>query len=264
MAFVQANGIVLHVADLGQPDAPAIVFSNSLGSDFRIWEKVAQRLAGHYRIVLYDKRGHGLSDAPAGPYTIDDHVDDLAALLDYFGIAGTAVVGLSVGGMIAQRLAARAPERVKALVLCSTAARIGTVEGWAARIAAVEADGIASIADAILVHWFTPSFRRDRSAEYAGWRNMLARMPSGGYAATCAALRDADLRADAGRIAAPVLCVAGDHDGSTPPDLVRGTADLIAGARFSVIEGAAHIPCVERPDMMAGLIEDHLRGACHD
>lgn len=263
MAFVRANGIVVHVADVGRQDAPAIVFGNSLGSDFRIWQEVADRLAGRYRILLHDKRGHGLSDAPPGPYTIDDHTDDLLALLDHVGIAEAAVVGLSVGGMIAQRLAVRAPERVKALVLCCTAARIGTADGWATRIEAVRQGGIASVADAVLGNWFTPGFRRDRAADHAGWRNMLVRTTVEGYAGTCAAIRDADLRADAGRIAAPTLCVAGDHDGSTPPGLVRGTADLVAGARFSLIEGAAHIPCVEKPDVLASLIENHLREADH-
>lgn len=263
MAFVQANGLAFHVADSGGRERPAIVFSNSLGSDFRIWQEVADRLAERYRILLYDKRGHGLSDAPPGPYTIDDHTDDLLALFDHFGIANAAVVGVSVGGMIAQRLAARAPQRVKALILCSTATKIGTAESWAARAEAIRAGDIASIADAILVNWFTPGFRRDRTADYAGWRNMLARMPVEGYIATCAALRDADLHTDAGRIAAPTLCVAGAHDGSTPPDLVRATADLIPGARFTVIEGAAHIPSVEASDVLAGLIENHLREAGH-
>lgn len=263
MAFVQANGVVLHTASFGRFDAPAIVFSNSLGSDFRIWQEVADRLAGSYRILLYDKRGHGLSDAPPGPYTIDDHTDDLLALLDHFGVAEVAVVGVSVGGMIAQRLAVSAPERVKALVLCSTAAKIGTTESWAARVDAIRGGGIASIADAILVNWFTPDFRNDRTADYAGWRNMLARMPVEGYIGTCAALRDADLGAGAGSIAAPTLCVAGAHDGSTPPDLVRGLADRIPGARFALIESAAHIPSVEQPHVLADLIETHLREAGH-
>lgn len=261
--FIRANGIVLHTRLLGPADAPPLVFSNSLGSDFRIWDEVVERLAGRYRILLYDKRGHGLSDAPTGPYTIDDHADDFEALLDHFGIAGAAVVGLSVGGMIAQRLAVRAPDRVKALVLCGTAARIGSQEGWADRIGAVERAGIASVADSILELWFTADFRQRRADEFAGWRNMLVRMPADGYVATCATVRDTDLRADAARIAAPVLCVAGDQDGSTPPDLVQATAQLIPGARFTLIENAGHIPCVEQPEVLANLIREHLEGSSH-
>ena len=117
MAFVRANDIVLHARMLGKAEGPVLAFSNSLGSDFRIWEDVAALLGERYRILLYDKRGHGLSAAPPGPYTIDDHVDDLIALLDHFNLEKAAIVGVSLGGMIAQRLAVRAPERVKALVL---------------------------------------------------------------------------------------------------------------------------------------------------
>ena len=263
MAFVRANDIVLHARMLGKAEGPVLAFSNSLGSDFRIWEDVAALLGERYRILLYDKRGHGLSAAPPGPYTIDDHVDDLIALLDHFNLEKAAIVGVSLGGMIAQRLAVRAPERVKALVLCCTAAKIGTAESWATRIAAVTAGGIDSVADSILNVWFTQSFRSVHAAAFEGWRNMLVRMPADGYVASCASVRDADLRADASSIAVPVLCVAGDQDGSTPPDLVRGTADLISGARFALIEGAGHIPSVEKPGMLAGLIENHLDGAGH-
>lgn len=261
--FIRANGIVLHTRLIGAADGPALVFSNSLGSDFRIWEEVAARLAGRYRILLYDKRGHGLSDAPPGPYTIDDHADDLLALLDHFNIASAAIVGLSVGGMVAQRLAVRAPERVAAMVLCGTAARIGTPESWANRIGAVERGGIASVAESILELWFTADFRQRRANEFAGWRNMLVRMPADGYVATCATVRDTDLRADAARIATPVLCVAGDQDGSTPPDLVQATSRLIPGSRFALIKDAGHIPCVEQPEVLANLVREHLEGSSH-
>ncbi len=261
--FIRANGIVFHTRLVGPDEGPALVFSNSLGSDFRIWDEVVARLAGRYRILLYDKRGHGLSDTPPGPYSIDDHTDDLEALLDHFGIASAAIVGLSVGGMIAQRLAVRAPKRVWSLVLCDTAAKIGTPEGWASRIGSVERGGIASVADSILQLWFTEDFRRNRPADLVGWRNMLVRTPVDGYVATCATVRDADLRADAAKIDVPVLCVAGDQDGSTPPDLVRGTSDLIPGSRFVLIENAGHIPCVEQPEALANLIREHLEGSSH-
>lgn len=261
MAFIRANGIVLHHQVLGPSDAPALVFNNSLGSDFRIWQEVAPAFANRFRVVLYDKRGHGLSDAPPAPYTMDDHTDDLFALLDHLGIESAALVGLSVGGMIAQRAAVRAPRRVTALVLCCTAAKIGTPELWAERIAAVEQGGVEPIVGNVLQRWFTPAFHAARKDDVAGWRNMLVRMPSHGYAGTSAAIRDADLRSDAGKIAVPTLCVAGDQDGSTPPDVVRGTADLIPNARFELIEGCGHIPCVEKPSVLTQLIERHLQEA---
>ena len=261
MAFIRANGIVIHYRVLGREDRPALVFLNSLGSDLRIWQEVAPSFAERLRVILYDKRGHGLSDAPPEPYAIDDHADDLLALLEHLQVKRAVLVGLSIGGMIAQRIAVREPERVAALVLCDTAARIGTPEMWAERIVAVEKDGIDSIADRILERWFTPEFRSTRIDDHAGWKNMLVRIPAHGYAGTCASIRDADLTADAGRIQAPTLCVVGDQDGSTPPDLVRGTAELIPRARFEIIQNAGHIPCIEQPAALTRLIEEHLREA---
>jgi 3-oxoadipate enol-lactonase len=261
MAFARINGIVLHHQIVGRTDGPVLVFINSLGSDFRIWQEVVPAFADRFRIVLYDKRGHGLSDAPPASYTIDEHADDLLGLLDHLKIERAALVGLSVGGMIAQRMAVRAPERVQALTLCCTAAKIGTPELWAERIAGVENGGIEPLADNVLQRWFTPLFRETHADEVAGWRNMLVRTPAHGYAGTCAAIRDADLRPDAGRIAIPTLCVAGDQDGSTPADVVKGTADLIPGARFALIDGAGHIPCVEKPAVLSTLIKEHLQEA---
>lgn len=261
MAFTRINRIVLHHHVLGRADGPALVFVNSLGTDFRIWQDVVPAFMGRFQVVLYDKRGHGLSDAPHAPYSLDNHADDLIALLDHLEIEKAAVVGLSVGGMIGQRMAVRAPERVQALTLCCTAAKIGTPELWAERIAAVENAGIEPIADNVLQRWFTPLFREARADEVAGWRNMLVRTPAHGYAGTCAAIRDADLRPDASRIKAPTLCVAGDQDGSTPADVVKGTADLVPGARFALIDGAGHIPCVEKPAVLSKLISQHLQEA---
>src|SRR5918993_1505664 len=138
MAFVRVNGIVLHHQVLGPSDGPVLVFINSLGSDLRIWQEVAPVFTDRYRVILYDKRGHGLSDATAAPYSIDDHTDDLLALLDHLGIGKASLIGLSVGGMIAQRMAVRSPDRVQSISLCCTAAKIGTPELWADRIGAVE------------------------------------------------------------------------------------------------------------------------------
>lgn len=259
MAFTRANGIVLHHRMLGSPDGPALVFCNSLGSDFRIWQEVAPAFLDRFKVVLYDKRGHGLSDAPPAPYTIDDHTNDLIALLDRLAIGKAAIVGLSVGGMIAQRIAVREPGRVSALALCCTAAKIGTAEVWSDRIGAVERGGIEAIVENVLERWFTPGFRKTRADECAGWRNMLLRTPVQGYVGTCAAIRDADLTQDASRIAVPTLCVAGDTDGSTPADLVRHTASLIPGARFELIADAGHIPCVEQPGKLTTLLDRHFK-----
>ena len=259
MQFATVNDVILHHQLISGPAGrPVIVFANSLGTDFRIWRDVVVRLAGDFPIVTYDKRGHGLSDLGQVPYSIDDHVLDLAALLDRLDVKDAVICGVSVGGMIAQGLAAKRPDLVKALVLCDTAHKIGTAEMWNVRIEAVEAKGIESLADSILERWFTPAFRRPENAAYHGYRNMLTRQSATGYAATCAALRDADLTESTKRIAVPTLCVVGEEDGSTPPDIVLSMAKLIAGARFETIKGAGHIPSIEQPEILTGMIRAFL------
>lgn len=255
MQFLRVDDAVLHYQVIGAgPDKPAIVFSNALGTDFRIWRDVIVRLVGQFTILTYDKRGHGLSDSGEGAVSIERHAEDLAALMDHLGLKSAFVVGLSVGGLIAQQLYRSRRDLVKALVLCDTAARIGDAETWNARIASVEANGIAGMADTILARWFTEGFRRHRAEELAGYRNMLIRQPAAGYIATCMAIRDADLTAAAMQIAVPVLCVVGAEDGSTPPETVAGLARLIPGARMETIRGAGHIPCVETPEMLTEII----------
>lgn len=258
MAFARVNGVVLHHEVRGPATAPVLVFSNSLGTDFRIWNDVVARLGGDFRVVLYDKRGHGLSEATPAPYRLDDHVGDLSALLDHLGVARAAVVGLSVGGLIAQRLAARRPGLVSALVLMDTAHKIGTAEMWNQRIDTVTTRGIGAMSDAILERWFTPAYRRADNADFVGYTAMLTRTTVDGYAGTCAALRDADLTQSTAALKMPLMCIVGDQDGSTPPDLVRSTADLVAGSRFEIIEGAGHLPCIEKPAETARLIEEFV------
>ncbi|MBO6900132.1 MAG: 3-oxoadipate enol-lactonase [Rhizobiaceae bacterium] len=259
MRFARVNGVVIHHTVRGAPDRPAIVFSNSLGTDFRIWDAVASELERDYRLVLYDKRGHGLSEATPAPYALTDHVGDLSALIDHLGLKSASIVGLSVGGLIAQGLAALRPELVERLVLCDTAHKIGSDELWNARIDAVVKSGIASISGQILERWFTPAFRDPANADFIGYTAMLERTTVDGYAGTCAALRDADLTESTRALKIPVLCIVGDQDGSTPPDLVRSTANLVEGARFEIVQDAGHLPCIEQPAATAALIRNFLQ-----
>lgn len=258
LRFISAGDIVLHYAVDGPADAPALVFANSLGTDLRIWNAVAARFSAKIRIIRYDKRGHGLSGTTPAPYRLDDHVDDLAALLDALGIGAAIVCGISVGGMIAQALAVRQPERVRGLVLCDTAAKIGMPDMWNARIEAIRRGGIEVLADPIMERWLSPAFRANYPEATAGWRNMLVRTPVEGYNGTCAAIRDADLTEGSRTIRVPTLAVCGSEDGATPPDLVRATAEFIPGARFELIDGAGHLPCIEDPARVAELIEGFL------
>jgi 3-oxoadipate enol-lactonase len=258
MPFARLADVTLHHAVRpAAPRAPTLLFANSLGTDFRIWDAVVAALPADLGIVRYDKRGHGLSDLAPGN-RLEHHVGDVVALADHLGLGRIVMVGLSVGGVIAQGLARQHPERVAGLVLACTAAKVGTDASWNERIAAVRGPGLAAIADTVMERWFSPAFRATETATLGGMVNMLVRQPADGYAAICEMLRDTDLRDAASGIAVPTLCVAGSADGSTPPDLVRGLAETIPGAEFVVIDGAGHIPCVEAPEVFAGHVARFL------
>ena len=260
MEVVTVNGVRLHVELTGPGDAPALVFANSLGTDFRIWDRLLPHVQGSWRVLRYDKRGHGLSDCPPAPYHMGDLVADAAALMDRFGMRNGVVVGLSIGGLIAQGLAAERPDLVRAMVLMDTAARIGNEDMWADRVAAVRADGIAAIEDSILERWFSKTYRNESVEDLALWRNMLTRTPAEGYIGCAEAIAQTDLLESTARLTLPTLAMAGAEDGSTPPDLVRETANLITGSAFHVIQGAGHLPGVEDPAAVARLLNPFLAG----
>ncbi|PKP73244.1 MAG: 3-oxoadipate enol-lactonase [Alphaproteobacteria bacterium HGW-Alphaproteobacteria-6] len=246
----------MHYRDDGPRDGPAVVFANSLGTDLRLWDAVLAHLPAGLRLIRYDKPGHGLS-ADGGAVTIASLAEDAAALIEATAGRPVVFVGLSIGGLIGQALATARPDLLRALVLSNTAARIGTPEGWAERIAAVEAGGTGSIADAVMQRWFAPAFRA--TPALALWRTMLARTPAAGYAAACAAIAAADLTGATRALRLPALVIAGAEDGATPPDLVRATADLIPGAEFHLIPGAGHLPCVENPKAYAAILTPFLK-----
>ena len=259
MQFAKLNGINIHYQVIGAgADAPTVVFANSLGSDFRIWRDVIVALAGNVAIVAYDKRGHGLSDVTPAPYRMDDHVADLAALLDHLSVRDAIVCGISVGGMIAQGLSAARPDLVRALILCCTGHRIGAPRLWQDRIEAVRKGGIAAVSAAVVERWFSAGFHADHPAASAGYRNMLERVPVEGYLGTCAAIRDTDYTGIARRIAVPTLCVAADQDRVTPPELVAELAGLIEGADHRLLDDAGHLPCIDRPHALVDVIKPFL------
>ncbi|WP_108262748.1 3-oxoadipate enol-lactonase [Mangrovicoccus ximenensis] len=261
MPFITANDITLHVRVTGPKDAAlTLVFVNSLGTDFRIWDEVLAHLAPKapgVRFVCYDKRGHGLSDLGSS-IAMADHVADLAALLDLLGAERTVVLGLSVGGQIALGLSAARPDLVAGLILSNTAHKIGTPDMWATRIRTIEDEGIEALATPILERWFSAGFREGFPTQLAGYRNMLIRTPVEGYAGTCAAIRDTDFTLAAESVTVPTLCIAGAEDGSTPPALVAEMAALIPGAATETVAKAGHLPGIEFPDEVAHLVALHL------
>lgn len=239
--------------------ATPLVFINSLGSDLRIWDGLMAAFAPHFPLIRYDKRGHGLSDCPAGPYTLQEHSDDLAGLLTQVQAPSAILIGVSVGGMIALDFAHRYPDRVKALVLCDTGAKIATADYWTERATAVRQGGLAPVAPMILARWFSGAFATTAPASYRGYQNMLTRTPAEGYAATCEALRDADLRAVVGAIEAPALVLCGEEDRATPPSLGQELAAALPNARFALIPQAGHIPSLEQPQALATAIQHFLQ-----
>lgn len=241
---------VMHYRVDGPDAAPAVVFANSLGTDLRLWDAVLPLLPG-IRAIRYDKRGHGLSDASAA-VSMAELAEDAAALIEAVAAGPVVFVGLSIGGMIGQQLAALRPDLLRGLVLSNTAARMGTPESWQDRIATVRAGGTGAIADAVMQRWFAPAFRA--TPALALWRNMLARSDAAGYAAACAAIADADLTASTAALRLPALVIAGDQDGASPPELVAATAALIPGAAFHTLCGAGHLPPVETPADWAALV----------
>ena len=254
MHMIQIDDVILHYRVDGDPDGKPVVFANSLGTDFRLWDAIMPRLPAGLRILRFDKRGHGLSSLPGDKYSMDELVADTAGLMRALGFEDCLFVGLSIGGIIAQGLAAKHPELLRAMVISNTAACIGTPEMWAERIDAVRQGGVEALADAILERWFAKEFHRERALELAGWRNMLTRTPDAGYIGCSEAIAANDYTESSSALSLPTLAIAGTEDGSTPPEVVRATADLIAGSRYLQIDDAAHLPCVEQPEQYA----DHL------
>lgn len=262
MPFIDAGGLTVHYDLTGPADAPVILFANSIGTGFHIWDAVAAELAQRWRVLRYDMRGHGLSEAPpladGAGWSMDDLAGDAVALLDALGIGKAHLCGLSIGGMMAQRFAVRSPQRLGRLILCDTAALIGPPTLWDDRIAAIRAKGLGSLAEGVMARWFTERFRTERPEQIRGYVTMFGRNSADGYIGCALAIRDADLRADAAHITAPTLVVVGDRDVATTPAQARELANAIPGAKFALVEGAAHIPCVEQPAALARLIKDFL------
>ncbi|SEP12271.1 3-oxoadipate enol-lactonase [Salinihabitans flavidus] len=255
--FVETDGRVLHVDfRAGARGRRAVVFANSLGTDLRIWDAVVAALPAETPVLRLDKRGHGLSDM--GPVTISGLANDTGAAIDRFGISDALVCGVSVGGMVAQSLAVARPDLVAGLILSNTGLAIGTPEIWTPRIETVRDAGMEPIADAVLERWFSARFMETETETVRGYRNMLIRCPSEGYARTCEAIRDTDLTAQAARITQPAICVAGGADLATPPALVTALCEALPRAEFHLLEDAGHLPCIESPDHIAALIADML------
>ncbi len=261
MKMFDTGDVRLHYRVDGPDDGAPVVFANSLGTDMRLWDPILPMLPKGLRIIRFDKRGHGLSSCPAGNYSMGSLVTDTERLLDHLGVKECVFVGLSIGGMIAQGLAVKRLDLIRAVVLSNTAAKIGNAEMWDERIGDVRKGGIEALADAVMERWFATQFRATPELEL--WRNMLARQDDNGYIGCAAAISGTDFYTPTSGLRLPALGIAGSEDGSTPPDLVRETMDLIPGSKFHLIRKAGHLPCVEQPEEYAQVLTDFLKGVGH-
>lgn len=248
----------VHQAATGPEDAPVVLLSNSLGSTYEMWDPQVDALSERFRVVRYDTRGHGRSPVPPGPYTIDDLVDDVVALLDRLEVPRAHVVGLSLGGMTGMRLAAREPDRLDRLVVLCTGAMLGPATGWTERAATVRAHGTAAVAEAVVQRWFTADHRAAHPEMRSRYEGMVAATPAEGYAGCCEVIAAMDLRPDLPSISAPTLAIAGADDPATPPVHLEEIATSVQHGRLLVVPDAAHLANVQQPGTVTPAILEHL------
>jgi len=231
----------------GPDDKPVLLFANGLGTNLTMWDGQIAEFSRHFRVLRYDARGHGESSVPPGPYSIEQLGRDTLALIDALGVESCFFCGLSMGGAIGQWLGVNTPGRVTKLVLCNTAAKIGTPESWKTRIDLVLKSGVAAAIPLVLERWFTPAFKRSAPDTIARTREMFVATDPAGYVAGCAAVRDMDLREVVHQIKVSTLIVAGAYDAGTTPAEGKFLAESIAGAKYVELE-AAHLSNVETPE----------------
>ena len=250
--FIQISDIAVHVQIEGSPGSPPLVLLHSLGTSLHVWDGQVPLLSRSFRVIRPDLRGHGLTSVTPGPYTIADMARDCLGVLDALGIRKAHVAGLSIGGLLAQSIAAEAPDRVASLILCDTAMAIAGREIYTERAATVRARGIEAIADAVMARWVTPGFLQTPEAQ--GLRAMLLRTAPEGYAGAGEALVTADLSSITPGLRVPTLILVGDKDEATPLASAEALQRAIPGSSLEVIPDAAHIPTVEKPQAVADAI----------
>jgi 3-oxoadipate enol-lactonase len=238
-------------------DKPWLTFCNSLGTDLQMWDAQIADLSEDFRILRYDRRGHGLSGTPTPPYALADLGADVIALWDALSITRSHFCGLSIGGLTGQWLAVHAAPRLDRVILCATAARIGTADSWTARIADVRANGLSGLVPATAERWFTPGFRAARPAVVEAILDSFAATSANGYIGCCAALAGADLRGDLPRIAAPVLAISGNDDPVCPPADLAAIAGGVPDGRHLSLPGR-HIVNVESAASFNAAVRDFL------
>jgi len=251
---IQANGITLDYRFDGPEDAPVVMLSNSLLSNYTMWDGQIDALTAKYRVLRYDQRGHGGTETAPGPYTIELLADDAAVLIDALGVDRVHFVGLSMGGFTAQMLAVRHPEKIASLTLCDTACVMPPVSLWNERIQIAATEGIETLVAGTLERWFTPSFHESGKEELERVRAMILGTGSEGYIGRCKAIRDMALCDNLSRIAVPTVIIVGEDDPACPVSSAKVLHDGIAGSDLIVLSGVAHLPNIEKPAAFNGVL----------
>ena len=253
------SAVELFFRDTGGSAQP-VVLAHAIGTDHRMWDALAERLASRFRVVRFDARGHGRSPVPPRPYSLEELAEDAGALLDRLGVGKVHWVGLSMGAMTGMAFALAYPQRLGRLVLANTTSSYGP-EGramWEARAKAVEQGGLAAIEPMVMGRYFSEDFRASHPGNVAAASKRFLETPVEGYLGCCDAIAELDFTADLGRIHNRTLVIAGALDAATPPAMSQAIAERIPGARLSVIQGAAHLSAAEKPEEFATLVESFL------
>jgi 3-oxoadipate enol-lactonase len=261
MPLIFLDDIRLNALISGPENGPPLVLIHALGTNLTLWDDLIPLLPPGLRVLRLDLRGHGASDVPPAPYAMGALIRDVERAMDHFALKDAVVLGISLGGMIAQGLAVKRLDLVRALVLSNTAARIGSPTMWQARIAEVRAGGLGPYAPGAMERMFGRKWRDEPGMPRV--RDMLTQTNPDGWTGCAAAIAGTDFYTPTAALTLPTLVIAGANDGTTPPDLVRETADLIRGSRFELIRGAGHLPFVEEPERYAALVTAFLTGIAH-
>ena len=257
MAEMKIGGETFNVEVEGPENAPVLMISNSLGSNLHMWDDQIPALSKHFRVVRYDSRGHGLSAAPAGPYSLEQLGKDALSILDTLGVKKAHWMGLSKGGAVGQWLLLNAPDRIERAVLANTAAQFGTADTWNDRLRTLRELGLQGMVDAVIDRWFTKEFQAKAPEAIARIKAAFEKTPADGYAACMAALRDIDLRDAIRNIRNQVLVIIGKNDPATPPEAGKAIAAAIPGARLVELD-AAHLSNIEAADEFNKAVIDFL------
>jgi 3-oxoadipate enol-lactonase len=247
---ITANGISTNYTLDGPAGAPVVTMSHSLATDLSMWDPTVPALTSRFRVLRYETRGHGQTEAPKGPYTLEQLADDALALLRALGIQKTHWVGLSMGGMIGQTLALKAPEVLLSLSLCDTSSRIPAEAKplWEERVTTAESKGMEPLVEGTLSRWFTAPFREKRKDVVDKVATMIRTTPPAGYAGCCQAIAQLNLTDRISAIKVPTVVIVGEDDPGTPVAASKVIAENIKGAQLEIIPAAAHLSNMEQPE----------------